>query len=131
MTDRPLEVKTSSQKDGLKGESREISAEQNQPYRMATRTDRYILHSISPMLKQQYRPTYSRVKVRSAVITDTSEKQRMLEKILMSKKKRSLAGAKRAGYASSTSSESAQDDLHSLLSTNAKASNFVTNSEQS
>ena len=54
----------------------------------------------------------SRAKVRSAVITDTPEKQRMLKKMLMPKNKRSLAGAKRARYASSTSSESAQDDLH-------------------
>ena len=36
VTDSPHEVKTSSQEDGLEGESHEISAEQNQPYRMAT-----------------------------------------------------------------------------------------------
>ena len=63
-------------------------------------------------------------------MTDTPEKQRMLEKMLMPKTKRSLAGAKRAKYASSTFSESEQDDLHSLLSLNAKASDSVTDSEQ-
>ena len=88
---------------------------------MATGTDYYILRTISPMSRQQHGPTSSRDKVRSTVITDTPEKQKMLEKIPMLKKKRSLAGAKRARYASSTSSESAQDDLHLLLSSNAKA----------
>ena len=134
VTIRPLKVETSSQEYGLEGESREISAEQNQTYRMATAMDHYILHSISPFIpmpKQQHRPAYSRAKVRSAIITDTPEKQRMVEKILMPKKKRSLADAKRAKYASSTSSESIQDDLHSLLSSNAKASDSVTDSEQS
>ena len=72
-----------------------------------------------------------RAKVRSAVITDTLEKQRMLEKMLMPKMKRCLAGAKRARYASSTSSKSAQDDLHSLVSLNGKANDCVTYSEQS
>ena len=67
------------------------------------------------------------------VITDTPEKQRMLEKMVMPKKKRCLAGAKRARYASSTSytRKSAQEDLHSLLSSNVKASDSVTDSEQS
>ena len=32
VTDRPLEVETSSQEDGLECKSREISTEQNQPY---------------------------------------------------------------------------------------------------
>ena len=98
---------------------------------MATETDHYILHSISPMPKQQHRPTSSRAKVRSAIIIDTAEKHKMLEKMLMPNKKRFLAGAKRARYASSTSSELAQDDQHSLLSSNAKASDSVTDSEQS
>ena len=98
---------------------------------MATGTDYYILHSISPMSKQQHRPTSSRDKIRSTVITVTPEKQRMLEKIPMLKKKRSLANAKRARYASSTSPELAQDDLHLLLNSNAKADNSVTDSEKS
>ena len=49
----------------------------------------------------------------------------------MSQKKRSLAGAKQERYASYKSFELAQDDLHSLLSSNAKGSDFMTNSEQS
>ena len=57
------------------------------------------------MPKQQHRPMSSRAKVRSAVIADAPEKQRMLEKMLMPKKKCSLAGAKQTRYASSTSSE--------------------------
>ena len=55
----------------------------------------------------------------------------MLEKMLMPKKKRFLAGAKRERYAGSTSSESAQNVVHSFLSSNAKASDSVTNSKQS
>ena len=83
------------------------------------------------MPKQQHKPTFSRAKIRSAVITDTLEKQRMLEKMLMTKKKRCFAGAKRARYVSFTSSESAQDHLHSLVSLIARADDCVTYSEQS
>ena len=114
----------------MEGESSEIFAEQNQSYRKATGTDQHILHSISSMPKQQHKPTSSRAKVRSVVTTDTPEKQIMWEKMLMPKKKRFLAGAKRARYASFTF-ESAQDHLHSLLSLNAKAIDSVTKSEQS
>ena len=51
--------------------------------------------------------------------------------MIIPKKKRFFAGAKRARYASSTSFEWPQDNLHSLLSSNANVNDSLTDSERS
>ena len=119
VTDRPIAVEATAQQDE--------SIDEN-PETQTSHQDAVILHTISPMPKQQNRPTTSRNKMRSAVITDTPEKQRLVEKNPSRPKRRRLAVAERR-RTGSTSSDSAPDVKQSLSSSDEDVS--ITESETS